>query len=223
MNHLKTILKNSTSTLVFLFILVEGGQQYYQYLSMMAQENQTMQIFVAIGQLLISLIEFIILAMLIPQRLMELDAHEPPQSFLAFSKKHIGSLTSEGIRSFAVSLLWLIVFIIPGILKYIRFFFVPYVVVADPQYQTGNRDALEYSNQLVKGKTLSVLLIIVALTALDTVRSMAREHFEFTASPLPALVIAIFFFFVTIYSNILLFRYYQNRVKTIEEQAKPHS
>jgi len=223
LSALKELLRRSPLLFGGLFLFTELSQQFYINLSHAAQiqGTDTVKLMVALGQLLVSLIEFLVLAMLVPQRIMEMDLNLPATPFMDFFKKHIGPLTIEGIRALAVCLMWTLLLILPGIYKYIRLFFVPYVVIADPAYQTGQRDALAYSNDIVAGNTLMVFVMTLLLTALDYARGFSREFFPLDQNPLLALIFSISFYFATLYVNVLVFRYYQHLVRKFEEK-KPH-
>ncbi|OFZ18129.1 MAG: hypothetical protein A2Z20_06185 [Bdellovibrionales bacterium RBG_16_40_8] len=214
------VVKRSASVLIPLYIGCEALHHYYTYMSQLTQHMQSFNIMTSIGQLLTSLLEFVVLAMLIPQRVMEIEDNREPGSFWAFAKKHVLPLTIEGLRVVAVTALWSLLLIIPGIFKYLRYSFVQYVVVADPEYQKGERDALSYSNMLVKGITIELLIIILLLFGIEMLRSSFRLTYPITDVPLEAFFSSIAFFFITIYSNILLFRLYQLRVVALVKGAQ---
>lgn len=217
--RLHFIIKSDFWMLLALFIGVELMHHYFLLVLGLTRQTQSMNFLAIMGTLTVSLTEFVTLTMLIPLRVMEGDRGAPKGNFIAFLKKHIGPLASESLRAIAVTLLWTMALILPGIFKYIRYFFVPYVVIADPAYERGERDALKYSDQLVKGSTWILFLVIIVLFGLDTTRSTTREALAPSAdSPLSFLIAALaaaLFFVIAIYTNILLFRYYQLRVKAL--------
>jgi len=86
-------------------------------------------------------------------------------------------------------------------------------VVADPNYESGQVDALEASSKLVKGYTFQLFVVILALTVAELWRGTMREQYPLMQSPLFALLIGFGFFIFNIFSNILLFRVYQLRLK----------
>lgn len=220
----KPVVKNSILVLSISFIGGEFLQHYYTQILALTKAAGSINIFAVVNQALVSLLEFVILTMLVPLRVMEHQSNknEPPASFWAFAKKHTPALTLESIRALAVTLLWSLLLILPGVFKYVRLFFVPYVVVADPEYQSGNRDALEYSNKLIKGIGLPLFLLILALFGIDLLRSSVRESFPLFTNPIPAGGLALGFFIFNIYINILLFRLYQERVKELARGGTPN-
>jgi len=209
------LLKNSLGLIALLFLGCEAMQHYFALLIRLAQDTQSQNLPAILGQMVVSLTEFVALTMLIPLRVMEFDNKAPAGSFWAFTQKHLAALTLESLRSLAITLLWTLLFIIPGIFKYIRYLFVPYVVVADPVYQEGQRDALEYSDQLAKGIGLPLFVLLVILFGLEALHGSLIESFPLMENPIPALASGFVLFLVSLYANVLLFRIYQLRVKSL--------
>jgi hypothetical protein len=206
-------IKKSLALLLGLFLLIECMQQYFLFLAQMAQELQSINWPAIVGQLLSSLLEFVTLTMLIPLNCMILQKEHPQMGFFEFSKKHLHGLTVESLRALAMTLIWTMALILPGLFKYVRYMFVPYVVVSEPEYYTGQVDALEKSNQLVKGYTFQLVIILVVLTATELLRGSLREQFPLFQNPVPAIALAAGFYAFNIFTNILLFRVYQLRLK----------
>jgi hypothetical protein len=204
--------KNSLPLLIVIYFGCELMQHFFLTMIAAAKLTQSMNLPAMFGGVLTSLLEFVFMTMLVPLRVMNLQSQQPPGSFIEFTKKHIAALTAESLRAFGVTMLWLCLFIIPGIYKYICYFFVPYVVVADEAYIRGERDALEYSTQLVKGFSLQLLTLIVLFTLADLARGHMRESLPLQQSPVATLIVGLGFFAFVIYTNILLFRIYQLRV-----------
>jgi hypothetical protein len=200
-----------------LAVTLAGCEFFHQFFSHMAHEaaetSSVAQIFSLCGELLVEMLEYTVFSLLIPQRIMELDKSEAPGSFWAFSFLHVKPLTIEGIRSFAVAIFWGFLLIVPGIIKYVRYTFVCFVVVADPEYQAGRVDALDQSERLIKGITLPLFIFILATTGLDYWQSALRETHDFLTAPLLALIVSLAFFAVNYYINILLFVLYKIRLE----------
>ncbi len=205
------VLKRSWVWLLGVTICSEAMYQYFTYIAQNYRPPSGVNVPATLGDLVASLLEFIVLTMLIPQRVMELDRNDPPQSFIGFAKKYIKPLTAESLRALAMTILWTLVFIVPGIFKYVRYFLVGYVVVADPEYEAGNVDALKESNRLVKGITIELFIFVVILIFLDSWQSTLREHDPFTTAPVVAALATVVFFFLNYYANVFLFMLYQSR------------
>jgi uncharacterized membrane protein len=137
----------------------------------------------------------------------------PPSSFWAFSEKHVMPLTIESIRMLAMTILWGLALVIPGVIKYVNYSFVQYVVIADPEYAAGKVDALKESERLMKGISWSFFIYLVAQNALDYWQSSIREGFSLYTSSGLAFASAIIFFAANYYINVALFVLYQMRVE----------
>ncbi len=205
------VLKRSWGWLLVTTFGCELFHQYFSYMNVHYRPASGVNLTAALGEILVSLVEFFVFTLLIPQRVMELQRNEPAKSFGDFAAVHVKPLAAESLRALAVTILWTLALILPGVVKYLRFFLVPYVVVADPAYQSGEVDALEESNRLVKGVTLQLFVLVGVLAALDGWQSAVRERFPVTGFPLVAIAATAGFFVVNYYANVFLFMLYQAR------------
>lgn len=64
----------------------------------------------------------------------------------------------ETLRSWGNALLWTFAFVIPGLIRFLQYSYVPFVVALSPGYQAGEEDALEKSRQIFK-KTWKALIL----------------------------------------------------------------
>ncbi len=217
---LKPIFRRSWVVLLVTMLGVELFHQYFTYLMRVASEHSSAaRIPGAIGDVFVSLLEFVVLIMLIPQRALEIDKNQEPGSFWQFNLLHFKALTIEGIRAFSVCLLWLMLLIIPGVVKYVRYFFVPYIVVANPEYQAGRVDALKESDRLVRGISWPLFIIILALTGVEFWQQSLREKHYFINEPFWSMIETVGFFAVNYYTNVWLFVLYQHRAKRLPKGA----
>lgn len=89
-----------------------------------------------------------------------------------FSNQKVGSFVGrnwnqtmiEEMRVWGKSMLWSLVFIIPGLVQFLRLVFVPFIVTMDPKYAEGSVDALEKSKQLSRGKIGRILALFIAFS-----------------------------------------------------------
>ena len=90
----------------------------------------------------------------------------------------------ESLRAFMKSVLFGFLFVIPGIIKMIRYQFVVLVVATDDSYQKRQVDALKESEQMAKGKTWPLLFLLVLFSILSL---LATSDKLITDSPLTVL------------------------------------
>ena len=117
------------------------------------------------------------------------------------ARRHFSYLVREEMRVLGSSLLWGILLLIPGIIRFFQCTFVSYVVLLDPDYSLGTTDALQLSQLRVRqvwGR-LAILFIIfgailpLVLTALDEWRSIFQQ--PLTALPLLLVELTILLLF----------------------------
>jgi hypothetical protein len=86
-----------------------------------------------------------------------------PKTLSQFLGDTLTPLASESLLAFSKIILGALLFIIPGIIFYVYYVFLSYVVFYDPEYSTGNVSALQKSKQLVKPAFFSVFGYMVVL------------------------------------------------------------
>lgn len=103
----------------------------------------------------------------------------------------------ETVRAIAATLLRLPLLLVPGLVEWIRLTPIPYVVILDPEYQNGDRDALQSARALFSRHKLRVLLLVIP--------SAAVFALEFAMTSSPADVLPIWSAPVQHVGSILLF------------------
>ena len=114
----------------------------------------------------------------------------PHESTFDVAQKHLGYLVKEEMRVMGKSLLWGLLLLIPGLIRFFQCLFVPFVVLLDPQYQKGEVDALQASWVRVKRVWARLLGLFVffgliaplLMTFFDGYRSILEQ--PLTALPL---------------------------------------
>lgn len=138
-----------------------------------------------------------------------------------FFKKYLNQLYIEIMRSWGRALQFGLLFIIPGIWKFIKFFYVPYIVVGSRQYDAGNIDALKMSESVFnKHKTMTLLIFFIGYlfiplfmaTLFDGYRSLFQ-------TPLQSLILNAFDTYVLILVNFILFTLFKNEVRKSESHV----
>ncbi len=132
------------------------------------------------------------------------------QPFLKFWSQTFPQSLIELMRAWGKSMTWSFLFIIPGLVRFIQYLFVPMIVCMDPAYAQGQREALQYSRQLSKGQfaklagffILTTMLVPALLTIFD-------EWKIFSAHPLSALMICVLEMLLNLCFSLWLLRIYQ--------------
>jgi hypothetical protein len=134
-------------------------------------------------------------------------------SLPAFLRKHTELGLIESLRAFAKAVLWGFLFIVPGIVKMIRYQFVVYIVASSKQYEAGELDALAASEKLTYGRfwslTTLILLLASAAFALTTSRSILQ-------APAEVLVLETLGFFFLCWQGLYLLFLFQDLLQKQE-------
>ncbi len=82
-------------------------------------------------------------------------------SWWQFIERYLNQSCIEVVRAWGKVLGWSLFLIIPGFIKYLQYLLVPFVVIIDPKYQSGEKDALTASATIFKKHWLSLLLAVL--------------------------------------------------------------
>lgn len=74
-------------------------------------------------------------------------------------KMRLLDLVRETLKAIGSASLWMYVFIVPGLLRWIQYSLLPFVVFFNPEYQKGDREALSFSRQLIKQKAFGFYML----------------------------------------------------------------
>jgi hypothetical protein len=123
----------------------------------------------------------------------------------------------ETTRAVLPIILKTLLFIIPGIIESVRLYFIPYVVQYDPAYKAGQVDALVRSRQLVKGKLLKVMGILILTMVLSIVPRLYLHSVTRLETALLFCLALFVCLVVEIYGYIVLYFTYEKLVLSIKE------
>ena len=131
--------------------------------------------------------------------------HKSP--LLSFLKKHTELGLIESLRAFFKSVLWGFLFIIPGIIKMIRYQFVVYIVASSKKYEAGELDALEASEKLSEGRFWSLTTLILILATMAFALSTSQSILQ---APTEVLVLETVGFFFLCWQGLYLLFLFQD-------------
>jgi hypothetical protein len=120
----------------------------------------------------------------------------------------------ESVRSLARSLRWLPVFIIPGLIKFVRLTFVPFIVVDQAAYKEGSVDALNESERLTKKRFWFVLFALLISAVLPSVPGLLfhAENISLASRPIASITWSVFEFFTSLLATAFLYCLYRQLV-----------
>jgi hypothetical protein len=127
---------------------------------------------------------------------------------------HVNQLGIEILRSWGKTLLWSLLFILPGIWKYFEYTMIPFIVTLSKRYERGEEDALQASSQMVRKnlpKVLAVLLIFhLIFPSILTV--MFDDYRLIWQTPLSAAVLTLVDVYLFIFSTQVLLNIFESQI-----------
>lgn len=141
------------------------------------------------------------------------------QGLGGFLKKYLNQIYIETLRSWGKTLLWTMLFILPGIWKYIEFSLVPMVVTSSKSYDEGNEDALKKSAQVVRHHWPAILGILVVFHLfIPIVLSVLFDSYRLIwKTPLASLSLSVLDTYLLLISTHLLFKIFQSEADSYDE------
>ena len=139
--------------------------------------------------------------------------------FRGFLEKNFSALVIETLRSWGKILSWSFLFILPGIWKYFQYLLVPFVVMADPDYASGQVDALERSSVIVKKhwKALVLFLFLFNLFIPLVTTGLFNSYRLIWKNPTESLVLSALDSYVLILSTHILYNIFRKEVAPYDD------
>lgn len=210
-NFIAENLKIFKKAVLPLFALIVTSNTIDQYLSLHVeqalQSPEGMNNQVYIYGLLSILSSIVFPVLLLTIALFAMIQESSTQNIKTFLRKHLEQIYIETFRAWGKSLLWSLLFILPGLWKYLEFIFVPFVVTTSEKYEHGELDALKASSFVFRRnwpKILGILglfylfIPLVLTTFFDSYRLIWK-------SPLASLALSFLDTYFLLISTQLLF------------------
>ncbi len=138
-----------------------------------------------------------------------LQPKHPETSSVPFAVK-MSDFSREWLRSIGEASLWMFVFVIPGLIRWVDYTLLPFVCFFDPAYQKGEEDALVRCRALAQGNRgkLWSLWIGLGLILPLILTSLFGDYESFTEYPAMATLLVIFDALVQVLAFWILWRIY---------------
>lgn len=126
------------------------------------------------------------------------------QSLIQYLRKKVEQLFIEIMRAWGKIMAWGLLFILPGIYKYVIYSLVPFVVLTSNEYESGRVDALKESARIFKKRWLLFIFInlLFYLFIPLLVSQLSDNYRTFSRTPLSAVIVNFletFILFIGIY------------------------
>lgn len=129
---------------------------------------------------------------------------------VSFLRRMFASNLIEEMRAWGNSMLWSFVFILPGLIRFLRYLLLPFVVCFDPLYQIGQRDALKRARDLSRGSLGKLLLVFCFFAVIFPLLLSSLDEWKLVwNTPLPALGICLLEMLLNICFILCLWKIYQ--------------
>lgn len=139
--------------------------------------------------------------------------HQTP--LLKFLKTHTELGLIESLRAFFKSILWGFLFIVPGLVKMIRYQFIIYFVASSPQYKAGEIDALEGSEKITKGHFFSLTILVLLLASFAFSLNSTQLFFD---APVEIFMTEFIGFFFICFQGIYMLFLFQDLLRAQEQK-----
>lgn len=129
---------------------------------------------------------------------------------LFFLKRNVRLNLIEEMRAWGNSMLWSVLFLVPGLLRFLRYLLLPFVVCFDPVYRQGEADALKRTRDLSRGQLLPLALVFVFFALIVPVGMSSLDEWKLVwNTPAQALGICLIEMLINICFILALGKIYQ--------------
>ncbi|MBO9668569.1 MAG: hypothetical protein J7501_17355 [Bdellovibrio sp.] len=219
MNFFKENLQVFKKVAFPLFLLVVLSSNIDQYLNMRVEEalkdplGATQQVYWFGFLSIISSVIFPVL--LIATALYAMHTSRMVKNFSDFLGKYINQIFIETLRSWGKTLLWSLLFILPGFWKYLEYSMVPFIVTSSEKYDAGKIDALKASSFVFRKHWFRIIgiLFIFHLFIPLIMASIFDSYRLLWKTPIASLMLNLLDTYLLLISTQLLFNVFQDEVK----------
>lgn len=133
------------------------------------------QVIMGLMDLLEGILLFLILSWGVPKirTLKSANMLEAP-----FAQPYLGSFCAEYLRMLGQVLLYGLLLLIPGFVRYCQLVFVPMIALFSRPYREGNQDALQASFQFAKGRMMRIFIALAGTSLIGTGLEFAPQMVE---------------------------------------------
>jgi hypothetical protein len=151
--------------------------------------------------------------------LLSIERHQPQHQF-PLATRFI-DLIKENLKAIGSASLWMFVFIIPGLIKWIEYSLLPFVVFLNPDYQKGDREALSLSIALVKKSFWKFFLFWILFNCVIPIclSVMGGEYESFKETPLIATLLSLIESLIFWSWMLILWDFYEENCRKLKIQA----
>ncbi len=138
-----------------------------------------------------------------------------------FFERFFNHICIETLRAWGKTLAWSLLFILPGIWKFLEYSLVPFVVTGSKEYDQGREDALKTSSLIVRrhwGKIIGVFLCFHLFLPL-IFTSLFDAYRLIWKTPIASLTLNLIDTYLLVLSTQILFRIFRREVAPDESHV----
>ncbi|MGZ3743396.1 MAG: hypothetical protein ACXWRE_06795 [Pseudobdellovibrionaceae bacterium] len=130
-----------------------------------------------------------------------------------YIQKHLNQMSIEVLRSWGKTLLWSLLFILPGLWKYLEYTMIPFVVTLSQAYERGEEDSLMASARVVRGNLFKILAIILVFHLFfPSILTVLFDEYRLVwHTPVQALVLTLIDVYLFVFSTQLLMGIFESQ------------
>ena len=142
--------------------------------------------------------------------LLALSQFRRPEGGFHFLRSNLRLNLIEEMRAWGNSMLWSFLFLIPGLIRFLRYLLLPFVVCFDPQYLRGEQDALKRTREISRGQLWRLSLVFVFFAVVIPLFLSGLDEWKLVwNTPLPALGICFLEMIFNLFFILCLWKIYQ--------------
>lgn len=148
-------------------------------LALVSSRDDSSRILLALTGGVADLIEGLLLLFLVSWSIPRAAATWTNPAFLRepFKRTYVSTFFAEYLRLLGRVLLWGLLLIVPGFIRYIQLTFVPLIVFFSRKYEDGEVDALELSTQMANRRWKIVYPVLIFSIVISILLQLAPNHF----------------------------------------------
>lgn len=203
--------RRSPGLLLFLLSMSVAVSLFIESLNIDPQGQYNLWISGQLFQFSIDMMVSVTLFFLVPLRMLDEEANRPNSNLWQWGNRKIWPLTIESLRVAAKLLMWSILFILPAFYWYIRYLFVPFVVLLNPKYDSGEIDALEHSSQLSREIAWPLLALFLFIAVAEFSTDYLRNQLSGPSQFFMLVITSLLTLVLSLYSYAVVFELYRQK------------
>jgi len=166
---------------------------------------------------ILDLLEGFVLTLVLGRGIVQIQALSSPHLESPFQKPYLGSFFAEYFRMLSQVLLYSLLLLLPGLYRYARLIFVPFVALFSRQYHRDRLDALRASEALSKGQMGRIFSTILGMILVTGAFEFAPHMLDLGDVYLARLAFLLMGYAVSIYAFSLIFLLFEANVHRLDD------